>query len=58
MKKTYVRPRLQEYGKIRDLTSGATGNSPDYNLVGGQWIANGNGVCTNFIPRGGCIKLS
>ncbi len=56
MKKTYERPKLEEYGKIRDLTYGATGQQPDYNMVGGQLIA--NGTCTNNVSGGICVKLS
>jgi hypothetical protein len=40
MKKPYERPKLEEYGKIRDLTYGSTGRQTDWNFLSGGHVPN------------------
>jgi hypothetical protein len=39
VKKTYRRPELTAYGRMRELTHGSGGHLPDYNILTFQQIS-------------------
>ena len=56
VRKQYTRPELIEYGRMDELTLGATGDKPDYIYTNGQLNVNANSPsCTNNVNSGGCV---
>lgn len=56
MRRQYRQPELVEYGRIEQLTLGASGGQPDYVVVGRVLKVNpSNPSCTNNLSSGGCV---
>jgi Tfp pilus tip-associated adhesin PilY1 len=61
MKQTYHTPGLVEYGRIEDITLGATGDKVDatININTGAITVNGTApTCTNNVASGYCYSLA
>jgi hypothetical protein len=54
MLKTYHKPELVQYGRIGELTLGAGGTEPDFNLVGTAIVSVANNDCSAQLPATSC----
>lgn len=60
MKRAYRRPELSQYGRIDEVTLGATGNKPDAICSGDPLVCTvnpTNPTCTNNVGSGYCYTL-